>query len=363
LSASGLNARDRHFPLLAVETSCDESAVAIVDAEGRVLSNLVHSQVEAHAPYGGVVPEIASRHHLQRISALAEMALKEAGLAPGDLGAVAATFGPGLVGALLVGLSFAKSMAQALDRPFIGIHHLEGHLLAATQEPDFPPAPFIGLIASGGHSAIYLYRGLGQVETLGQTRDDAAGEAFDKAAKLLGLGYPGGPVVDLLADKGDASRFVFPISLRARTTYDLSFSGLKTALRVRVEALRKEKGDLDEKTVWDLCAGLRRAVVDALLNKAFLAARRKQIPHLVLGGGVAANSLLRDEAKRRGEEMEVAVFIPPRSLCTDNAAMIAQVARARILAGQQSVLSLNANPGAALQDASLAATSMSQAAP
>jgi N6-L-threonylcarbamoyladenine synthase len=346
------------FPVLAIETSCDESAVAIVDEGGQILANLIHSQVKAHAPYGGVVPEIASRHHLQRISALTEQALKEAGLAPQDVGSVAATYGPGLVGALLVGLSFGKGLAQALGKPFIGIHHLEGHLLSAAQEEGFPTPPFIGLIASGGHSALYLFKGLGDVQTLGQTRDDAAGEAFDKGAKLLGLGYPGGPMVDALAENGDAERFTLPISLRARTTYDYSFSGLKTALRVMVEKRRREVGDLDAQTVADLCAALRRAVVDALLNKAFLAARRKQVPWLVLGGGVTANSLLRSEAKRRGEEMEVNTLIPPRDLCTDNAAMIAQAARARLLVGQQSDLSLNADPGAEVQDASRAAAGL-----
>ena len=338
-------------PLLAIESSCDETAVAILGADGTVLANVVHSQVAAHAPYEGVVPEIASREHLARISELTRRALDEAGLTTADLQAVAATYGPGLVGALLVGLSCAKGMAQALALPFLGVHHIEGHLMASAVDDTAPKPPFIGLIASGGHSALYHYAGPGQATLLGETRDDAAGEAFDKTAKLLGLGYPGGAIIDRLAEGGDPTRFTLPISLRARTTYDYSFSGLKTKVRLVVEKLRKEQGELDEQTVKDLCASVRGAIVEALLSKAMLACRRTQVHTLVLGGGVAANSLLRDEAAKRGAALDINVYVPPRKLCTDNAVMIAAAAQAHLRAGTTPTLEIGAAPGAALHSA------------
>jgi N6-L-threonylcarbamoyladenine synthase len=260
-----------------LESSCDETAAAVLDPDGNVAANVVHSQVAAHAPYGGVVPEIASREHLARVADLTDRALQEAGIDAGDVGAVGATYGPGLIGALLVGLQFAKGFAQARGVPFIGVHHIEGHLMAAAVDPDSPPPPFIGLVASGGHSALYLYEGPGRATLLGATRDDAAGEAFDKAAKLLGLGYPGGAVIDRLADEGDPERFALPISLRARTTYDYSFSGLKTAVRLLIERLRKDGQVIEGQLLADVCACLRRAIVEALLSKAFLACRRKQV--------------------------------------------------------------------------------------
>jgi N6-L-threonylcarbamoyladenine synthase len=332
-------------PLLAIETSCDETAAAVLDPDGAVRSDVVHTQVAEHAPYGGVVPEIASREHLAKIHDVVDRALSDAGVRPAELGAIAATYGPGLIGALLVGLSYAKGMAQALKVPFVGVHHIEGHLMAASVDPAAPGPPFIGLVASGGHSSLYRYGGVGDAELLGATRDDAAGEAFDKTAKLLGLGYPGGAVIDRLAEGGDESRFVFPIALRTKQTLDYSFSGLKTAVRLEVARL-EEAGGLDEQTVKDLCAGLRRAIVDALLDKAFRACRQKQILRLIIGGGVAANSLLRSEAERRAPEYEVEVYVPPRRLCTDNAVMIGACGLARMKAGGPSALSLRADPGA-----------------
>jgi N6-L-threonylcarbamoyladenine synthase len=340
-------------PVLAVESSCDETAVAILDVDGRVLADVVHSQIAAHAPYGGVVPEIASREHVAKIAPLVDEALRAAGLRPAQLGAVAATYGPGLVGALMVGLSFGKGMAQALEVPFVGVHHIEGHLMAASVDVDAPAPPFIGLVASGGHTALYRYEGPGRATTLGQTRDDAAGEAFDKAAKLLGLGYPGGAVIDRLADDGDAARFDLPVSLKDRSTYDFSFSGLKTAVRLLVEDARA-RGACDDAFVKDVAASLRRAIVTALVNKAILACRRTQVHRLVLGGGVAANSLLRSEAARAGAENDVVVYVPPKRLCTDNAVMIAAVARAYLLQGRASPLSLAPAPAVAVDDAARA---------
>lgn len=335
-------------PLLAIESSCDETAAAVLDLDGAVLSNVVHSQVEAHAPYGGVVPEIASREHIAKISEVTERALHEAGVESGDLVAVAATYGPGLIGALLVGLQFAKGMAQSLRVPFVGVHHIEGHLMAASVAPDAPKPPFIGLVASGGHSAVYRYCGIGDVQLLGETRDDAAGEAFDKTAKLLGLGYPGGAKIDQLAEQGDPARFKLPVSLRARTTFDFSFSGLKTAVRLLVEKLQSGGERIEGQLLADLCASLRSVIVEALLSKAFLACRRTQTPTLVIGGGVSANSLLRSEAVRLGQEFDVEVFVPPRYLCTDNALMIAACARAYLAQGKMHGLSLRADAGAML---------------
>jgi len=285
--------------LLAIESSCDETAAAVLAPDGSVVANVIHSQVAAHAPYGGVVPEIASREHLLKVAELVDRALAEAGIGPRDVDAVAATYGPGLIGALLVGLQFAKGFAQAHGHTFLGVHHIEGHLMASSLDAAAPEPPFIGLVASGGHSAIYRYEGPGRAELLGETRDDAAGEAFDK-----------------------------------------------TAVRLLVEKLRVEHGEVEGQMLRDVCAALRRAIVDALLNKAFLACRRTQILTLVLGGGVAANSLLRREAERRGAENDVRVYVPPRELCTDNAAMIAACARAHLRKGERSALTLRADPGA-----------------
>ncbi|HEY4220181.1 MAG TPA: tRNA (adenosine(37)-N6)-threonylcarbamoyltransferase complex transferase subunit TsaD, partial [Myxococcota bacterium] len=240
--------------LLAIESSCDETAAAVLDDDGTVRSNIVHSQIAEHAPYGGVVPEIASREHLARVAWVVERALSEAHASPRDLHAVAATYGPGLVGALLVGLQTAKGMARSLSVPFIGVHHIEGHLLAAAIDKASPAPPFIGLVASGGHTALYRFDGVGRSQLLGQTRDDAAGEAFDKTAKLLGLGYPGGIVIDRLAQTGDATRYPMPRSLRDRSSFDFSFSGLKTAVRVLVEKERALGHAFAGKDLADLCA-------------------------------------------------------------------------------------------------------------
>lgn len=331
--------------LLAIESSCDETAAAIVDDAGRILANVVHTQTETHAAFGGVVPELASREHLARIDELVTRTLAEAGIGIDAVDAVAATHAPGLIGALLVGLTYAKGLAVGLKVPFIGVHHIEGHLMAAAAlEPALAPTPpFMGLVVSGGHTALYRFDGVGRSRLVGQTRDDAAGEAFDKSAKLLGLGYPGGAVIDRLAQRGDPSRIKMPRSLRDRTHYDYSFSGLKTAVRVWVEARRTETGhEVEGQDLFDLCASIQDAIVDMLLHKAILACRRQGLSTLVLGGGVAANSHLRSEAVRRGLDNDIHVVVPPKALCTDNAVMIALAARAWWLQDRCSTLALMA---------------------
>lgn len=347
--------------LLAIESSCDETAAAVVErhAGGAILSSVIHSQVAAHAPYGGVVPEIASREHLARIDVVVGDALSNAGVDVGDVGVVAATYGPGLVGALLVGLTYAKGFARGRGVPLIGVHHIEGHLHAAFADPSSPASrdpgrPFIGLVVSGGHSALYRVDGVGRARLLGQTRDDAAGEAFDKTAKLLGLGYPGGVVIDRLAERGDPAAIPMPRSLRDRTHYDFSFSGLKTAVRTFVDEQQRRGVVVQGQLLADLCASVQEAIVDALLHKALLACRRLQVPTLVLGGGVAANSRLRAEAVRRGADNDVEVYVPPRALCTDNAVMIAMAARAWLAAGKKSPPSLVAAPDATVESSSTA---------
>jgi N6-L-threonylcarbamoyladenine synthase len=330
--------------LLAIESSCDETAAAIVGDDGAVRANIVHTQVEAHAVYGGVVPELASREHLARIDDVVGRALAAAGVGIGDIDAVAATFAPGLIGALLVGLTYAKGLAQGLGVPFIGVHHIEGHLMAAAADPSLSLSPpYLGLVVSGGHTALYRFEGVGRSKLVGQTRDDAAGEAFDKTAKLLGLGYPGGAVIDRLAQRGDPSRIPMPRSLRDRTHYDYSFSGLKTAVRTWVEQHRaRTGGDVVGQDLFDLCASVQDAIVDMLLHKAILACRRQNLSTLVIGGGVAANSRLRSEAVRRGADNDLQVIVPPKALCTDNAVMIALAARAWWLQERRSALGLMA---------------------
>ncbi len=341
--------------LLAIESSCDETAAAVVDVDsGAVLSSIVHSQTEAHAPYGGVVPEIASREHLVKIDEVVGRALDGAGLDRTDV--VAATYGPGLIGALLVGLTYAKGLAHGWGVPFVGVHHIEGHLMAAAADTSSPAPPFIGLVVSGGHTALYRFEGVGEAKLLGQTRDDAAGEAFDKSAKLLGLGYPGGVVVDKLAQTGDPAAFALPRSLRDRSNYDFSFSGLKTAVRIIVDDANRAGSPITGQRLHDLCASLQEAIVDMLLHKAILACRRQQLHTLVLGGGVAANSRLRSEAARRGALDDVAVYLPPKALCTDNAVMIAMAARAWVKAGKTSSTTLTAAPDACVESSAQALT-------
>ena len=326
--------------VLGIETSCDDTAAAVVGPDG-VRSDVVHSQA-IHARYGGVVPELAGRAHADKVVVTARAALQEAGLERPD--AVAATAGPGLMGAVLVGLCFGKALAAGWGVPFIGVNHLEAHLLAPLLEDPAPEWPFLSLVVSGGHTTLYVAHGPGRYSVVGQTIDDAAGEAYDKVARMIGLGYPGGPAVDRLAAEGDPAAVAFPrprpgakakVSRRRlqipRSPLDMSFSGLKTAVRTHLESAGRA-------TDADVCASFQAAVVDVLAERIQGAAEQTGISRIAIGGGVAANSALR----KRVTELGMDAFIPPRARCTDNGAMIAHAGRIALLSGRADPLSTTA---------------------
>ena len=309
--------------ILGIETSCDETGVALYDTERGLLAEALHSQVDLHAIYGGVVPEIASRDHIRMLLPLVQEVMSEAGIDKPD--AIAYTAGPGLVGALMVGGGMANGLGLAWDRPVIPVHHMEGHLLAPMLEDEPPTFPFLALLVSGGHSMLIAVQALGDYRVLGTTLDDAVGEAFDKTAKLLGLGYPGGPALAALAENGDDTAFNFPRPMLNKPTADFSFSGLKTAVMLEVRKAEAE-GRLDERRA-DLAASFQRAAVDTLVAKSIRAARAEGLDRIVVAGGVGANKLLR---KEMAERFEGDVFYPRLEFCTDNGAMIAVAGALRL---------------------------------
>ena len=318
--------------ILGFESSCDETGVALVCTERGLLAHTLHSQVAMHAAYGGVVPELASRDHVRRVVPLTRQVLERADLTLQQVGAIAYTAGPGLAGALLVGASVAQAMAWSLDLPAIPIHHLEGHLLSPRLATPCPEFPFVALLVSGGHTQLMRVDDVGQYTLLGETLDDAAGEAFDKTAKLLGLGYPGGPALAKLAEQGDAARIVLPRPMLHSHTLDFSFSGLKTAVLTRLKEAEKQ-GQADAKMHADLAAATELAIVEVLVAKAVTALEQTGLKRLVVAGGVGANRLLRHALAKRLSKLRAEVFFPPLDLCTDNGAMIAFAAAQRVQRG------------------------------
>jgi len=315
--------------ILGIETSCDETAAAVVEDGRLIRASVVSSQVQIHHRYGGVVPELASRKHIEAMVPVVDKALTEARLPLTAVEAIAVTRGPGLVGALLVGFSFAKSLAYALGVPWVGVNHLEGHINSIFLEPDPPAFPYVALLVSGGHTGIYYVTGHTAAELMGQTRDDAAGEAFDKVAKMLDLGYPGGGVIDRLAQKGDSEKIKFPRSYLNKSNFDFSFSGIKTAV---LRYITKHPHNLKNE-IPDIAAGFQEAVLEVLSYKAIRAAAEKGCDHIALVGGVAANSRLREMLATEAELKGIRVHIPSIKLCGDNAAMIAGVGYHYLRAG------------------------------
>jgi N6-L-threonylcarbamoyladenine synthase len=327
-------------PILGIETSCDETAASVLAADGTVLSNIITSQHAVHRPFGGVVPELASRAHIESIEEVSSEAIRQCGLAWSDLTGIAVTQGPGLAGALLVGVNYAKALAYILNIPMVGVSHLEGHIASAWLEDPAFPLPCVVLVVSGGHTHLYYKEMTGYYRLLGCTRDDAAGEAFDKGAQLLGLEYPGGPAIDRLAQQGSSPEaIVFPRSYLKNKSLDFSFSGLKTALLYKLQAIPEE---FRAAQAADLAAGYQEAIVDVLVQKSFAAVRASGARALAVVGGVSANSRLRALLQQRAASEGLQLSLPPLAYCTDNAAMIAAAGREALLAGLRSPLDIDA---------------------
>ena len=330
--------------ILGIETSCDETGVAIYDEEKGLIANQLHTQIALHADYGGVVPELASRDHIRKLAPLLQAALQEANLTAKDIDGVAYTCGPGLVGALLVGSTVARSLAYAWNVPAIGIHHMEGHLLAPMLEENPPHFTFVALLVSGGHTQLVRVDGVGRYELLGESIDDAAGEAFDKTAKLLGLDYPGGAALARLASNGTPNRFAFPRPMTDRPGLDFSFSGLKTFAANTLHQVMQEEGELTEQSKADIAYAFQEAVVDTLAIKCKRALKQTGLKRLVIAGGVSANKQLRQTLAELMQQLGGEVFYPQPQFCTDNGAMIAYAGFLRLKQGQQQDLAIEVRP-------------------
>ena len=329
--------------ILGIETSCDETAASVVKDGRKILSNIIYSQL-VHEKYGGVVPELASREHIRTIIPIVQKALKKAKISKKQIEGIAVTYGPGLVGSLLIGLSFAKALSYSLGIPFLGINHLEGHIFSIFLEHPRLKPPFICLIVSGGHSELIFVKNKGDYYILGRTKDDAAGEAFDKVAKLLNIGYPGGPAIDKLSQKGNRNFFRFPRAF-LKGSFDFSFSGLKTAVALYVSKRLSQNSDF---STTDIAASFQEAVVDVLVEKTIKAALSENVKKIACVGGVARNSRLRKEFRQRCKDKNLKVFFPSSVLCTDNAVMIAACGDFHLKRGERSSLDLNAVPQAEL---------------
>ncbi len=332
------------FLTLGIETSCDDTAFALLEGERRILASVIASQVADHSPFGGVVPELASRKHQEVLLPLLRSVLEKTGVRGRDLSLIAVTAGPGLMGSLLVGVMSAKALSQGWGVPLIGVNHLEGHMFAnILADPALVP-PFLCLVVSGGHTEIVLMRARGEYLCLGSTRDDAAGEAYDKAAKLLGLGYPGGPQIERMAHGGDEKAFDLPVGLKSSGVVEFSFSGVKTALRSVVQSLTDEGPAKGKLPVPDLCASFQRAITESLLVKLRLAVEQTGVRRVAISGGVAANGALREGLAALGKKLGWAVYLPPKEYCTDNGAMIAAAGYDSYRRGRRTALSFTANP-------------------
>ena len=333
----------KRFLTLGIESSCDDTELAVLEGGHGLLAEVISSQIDSHSVYGGVVPELASRMHQEAILPLLESVLAKAGIGEPakELSLIAVTSGPGLMGSLLVGVMTAKALSQGWGVPLIGVNHLEGHIFANAAVSEELKPPFISLIVSGGHTEVVLVRAFGDYELLGSTRDDAAGEAYDKVSKVLGLGYPGGPIIDRLAADGDPNAFQLPLPLASTKEIEFSFSGLKTAA---MTLIGKETALGEEFPLADLCASFQKAVVDSLMGKIKLAIKRTGVKRLTVSGGVAANSGLRAALTEYSRDRGVELFLPPRGMCTDNAVMIAAAGYSSYMRGNRSDLHLSPNP-------------------
>ena len=328
----------KQFKILAFETSCDDTSVAIINSDYKVIVNLISSQT-THQDFGGVVPELASRLHLKNIMQLTQAALTNAKLSFEDIDAIAVSVNPGLIGALLIGVSFAKSLAYSLNKPIIAVNHMLGHIYAnQIENPDLKP-PYLALVVSGGHTELVDFQSMNDFKVIGRTRDDAAGEAFDKISKLLGLGYPGGPIIDKVAKNGDPKFHHFPRALNKKDIYDFSFSGFKTSVR---NYLSSKNDDFILEHIADIAASVQKAIVDSLVSKTIAFAKKSSAKKIIVAGGVSANSLLRKEISEKGKEIGANVFFPALEYCMDNAAMIGAAAIEKYQKKEFADLSLNA---------------------
>ncbi|MCI6189220.1 MAG: tRNA (adenosine(37)-N6)-threonylcarbamoyltransferase complex transferase subunit TsaD [Clostridium sp.] len=327
--------------ILAIESSCDETSAAVVKDGREVLSNIIASQIDTHTKYGGVVPEVASRMHIEVVDAVVKSALEEANMSLEQIDAIGVTYGPGLVGALLVGLQYAKGLSLASKKPLVGVNHIEGHICANyIQHMELKP-PFVSLVVSGGHTFIVHVKDYGKYEVIGQTRDDAAGEAFDKVARAIGLGYPGGPKIDKISKEGNENAIEFPRAKFHDDTLDFSFSGLKSAVLNYINTCKMKDIEIN---VADVAASFQKAVIDVLKENVFLTCERKNVNKIAIAGGVASNSTLREELIKEGKKKGVKILFPDRILCTDNAAMIGSAAYYEFMRGNIANLDLNAKP-------------------
>lgn len=330
----------KDITIMAIETSCDETSVAIVKNGKDILSNIISSQIDLHEKFGGVVPEIASRKHIENIDFVISEALKEANMTIKDMDAIAVTYGPGLVGALLVGLAEAKAIAFAAKKPLIGVHHIEGHISANYIENDLQP-PFISMVVSGGHTHLVHVKDYGVYDILGKTRDDAVGEAFDKVARSIGLGYPGGPKIDKLAKEGQDDAIDFPRSYLEGDSFDFSFSGVKSAVLNYINKCKMKEQEINKANI---AASFQSAVVEVIIDKTVKAAKKLGLNKVALAGGVAANSRLREEMKNACEKEQISIYYPSIVYCTDNAAMIGVAAYYEYIKGVEHNMDLNAIP-------------------